>query len=79
MLVPGQAAITLGETGAPYARVYIPTRELPLVHTGQGATARLDGFPDHLFRGRVVAISPTAEFTPRIALTEKAGRPGVPG
>ena len=70
MLVPGQAAITLGETGAPYARVYIPTGA-PLVHTGQGATARLDGFPDHLFRGRVVAISPTAEFTPRIALTEK--------
>jgi HlyD family secretion protein len=71
MLVPGQAALTLGQTGAPYTRVYVPTRELPLVRTGQRATARLDGFPDHPFRGKVVAISPTAEFTPRIALTER--------
>jgi membrane fusion protein YbhG len=71
MLVPGQAAITLSQTDAPYTRVYVPTRELPLVHTGQTATARLDGFPDRPFRGRVVAISQTAEFTPRIALTEK--------
>jgi HlyD family secretion protein len=70
MLGPGQAAITLGQTGAPYTRVYVPTRELPLVRTGQAATARLDGFPDRAFQGRVIAISPTAEFTPRIALTE---------
>lgn len=71
MLVPGQAALTLGATDAPYVRVYVPTRQLPLVHTGQAATARLDGFPDRPFRGRVVAVSPTAEFTPRIALTER--------
>lgn len=71
MLLPGQAVITLGETAAPYTRVYVPTRQLPLVHTGQAVTARLDGFPDRPFRGKVVAISPTAEFTPRIALTER--------
>jgi HlyD family secretion protein len=71
MLMAGQAALTLGQTGAPYTRVYVPTRQLPLVHTGQPATARLDGFPNRPFRGKVVAISPTAEFTPRIALTEK--------
>lgn len=71
MLASGQSVLTLGETGAMYTRVYVPTRELPLVRTGQTATAHLDGFPDHPFRGRVVAVSPTAEFTPRIALTEK--------
>jgi HlyD family secretion protein len=71
MLASGQSVLTLGETGATYTRVYVPTRELPSVRTGQAATARLDGFPDHPFKGRVVAISPTAEFTPRIALTEE--------
>lgn len=71
MLASGQSVLTLGETGATYTRVYVPTRELPSVKTGQAATAHLDGFPDHPFKGRVVAVSPTAEFTPRIALTEK--------
>jgi HlyD family secretion protein len=71
ILSSGQSVLTLGETGATYIRVYVPTRELPSVRTGQAATAHLDGFPDHPFQGRVVAISPTAEFTPRIALTEK--------
>jgi HlyD family secretion protein len=71
MLSSGESVLTLGETGATYTRVYIPTRELPSVRTGQAATAHLDGFPDRPFKGRVVAVSPTAEFTPRIALTEK--------
>ena len=71
MLAAGQSVLTLGESGATYTRVYVPTRELPAVRAGQTATAHLDGFPNHPFRGRVVAVSTTAEFTPRIALTEK--------
>jgi len=71
ILSSGQSVLTLGETGATYTRVYVPTRELPSVRTGQAATAHLDGFPDHPFKGKVVAVSPTAEFTPRIALTER--------
>ncbi|MGH7508142.1 MAG: HlyD family secretion protein [Gemmatimonadales bacterium] len=71
MLSAGESVLTLGQTGAIYTRVYVPTRKLPLVQAGQAATARLDGFPDHPFHGKVVAVSPTAEFTPRIALTEK--------
>jgi HlyD family secretion protein len=42
-----------------------------LVRNGQAATARLDGFPDRPIPGRVVAIHPRAEFTPRVALTER--------
>ena len=71
MLSAGQPVLTLGESGAIYTRVYVPTRELPRVRPGQLATAYLDGFPDRGFRGKVVAVSTTAEFTPRIALTEK--------
>jgi HlyD family secretion protein len=70
MILPGQSVLTLGQSGATYTRVYVPTRELPLVRTGYEATAYLDGFPDRPFRGTVVAVSTAAEFTPRIALTE---------
>ena len=70
-LAPGQSALTIGEASAPYVRVYIPTRALPAVHRGQHAVAVLDGYPDRPIPGQVVAISPRAEFTPRIALTEE--------
>ena len=62
------SAHTRMRTG-PHPRAEAPTPAGPA--SGQAATAHLDGFPDHPFQGRVVAISPTAEFTPRIALTEK--------
>jgi HlyD family secretion protein len=71
MLGAGQSVLTLGETAAPFVRVYVPTRQLPRVRQGQHVVARLDGYPDRLIPGQVVAISPKAEFTPRIALTEE--------
>ena len=70
LLGAGQSAITLGESAAPFVRVYVATRLLPRVREGQRAVARLDGYPDHPIPGRVVAINPKAEFTPRVALTE---------
>jgi membrane fusion protein YbhG len=71
MLAAGQSVVTLGETAAPYVWVYVPTRQLPAVRRGQRALARLDGYPDRPIEGTVVALRPEAEFTPRIALTEK--------
>lgn len=71
MLAIGQSALTLGESADPFVWVYVATRNLPLVHEGQAAVARLDGFPDRPLAGRVVAIRPKAEFTPRVALTER--------
>jgi HlyD family secretion protein len=71
LLAAGQSAITMGESAEPFVRVYVPTRLLPLVHDGQRAMAWLDGYPDRPIPGKVVAINPRAEFTPRIALTEK--------
>jgi HlyD family secretion protein len=70
-LAAGESALTLGETASPWVRVYVPTRSLPLVRNGQPATALLDGFPDRPIPGRVIAIDPDAEFTPRVALTER--------
>ena len=71
ILAVGQSAVTVGESADPFVWVYVSTRVLPRVRTGQEATAVLDGFPGHPFAGRVVAIRPRAEFTPRVALTEQ--------
>jgi HlyD family secretion protein len=71
LLAAGQSAITLGETAAPFVWVYVPTQLLPRVREGQRAVAWLDGYPDRPIPGRVAAIKPKAEFTPRVALTEE--------
>jgi membrane fusion protein YbhG len=71
MLGAGQSALTLGEVRRPWVRVYVSSLVVPRVRVGQAAVATLDGMPDRQFRGRVVAINDRAEYTPRIALTEK--------
>jgi HlyD family secretion protein len=70
VLTPAQSAITLGDVTRPWVRVYVDERALPSIHMGDSVGAVLDGVPGHVFPGRVVAISPRAEYTPRVALTE---------
>jgi HlyD family secretion protein len=55
----------------PWTRVYLSSLVVPQVRVGHAAVATLDGMPDRTFRGRVVAVNDRAEYTPRIALTEK--------
>jgi HlyD family secretion protein len=38
---------------------------------GREAVVRADAYPGHPFHGRISEISTTAEFTPRVALTER--------
>jgi HlyD family secretion protein len=71
MLGVGQSALTLGEVRRPWTRVYVSSLVVPRVRVGQTAVATLDGMPDARFPGRVVAVNDRAEYTPRIALTEK--------
>jgi HlyD family secretion protein len=64
----GVPVLTLGEMARPFVRIYLPQSvasglaigAAALVLTGDGRT----------LPGRVVAINPRAEFTPRVALTE---------
>jgi HlyD family secretion protein len=66
----GQPVLTVGDPRRPWTRVYVGQEVLPRLRVGQTVTARLDAFPDRTFRGRITALSPRAEFTPRVALTE---------
>lgn len=67
----GQAALTVAQTGRQTVRVYVSAAVLPRIRVGQEVHALLDAFPDHEFKGRVIAISTHAEYTPRVALTER--------
>lgn len=71
VLVAGMPAMTIGNLRRPFVRVYVNQRALPRVQLGASATAVLDGLPERPFTGRVVAINPRAEFTPRVALTDE--------
>jgi HlyD family secretion protein len=67
----GAPVLTLGETGRPYVRVYLPARALGSFRVGSPAVATLDGVPGSRFDGHVVAVNPQAEYTTRLALTRE--------
>jgi HlyD family secretion protein len=71
VIAAGTPVLTLGHTGRPFVRVYLPARQLAAVRLGQRAAVALDGTPGRRFDGAVVAINPRAEFTPRVALSEE--------
>jgi len=51
--------------------IYIPETELGLVKLGQTAEISVDTFPDRTFDGKVIYISPQAEFTPKNIQTQE--------
>ena len=64
----GVPVLTLGEMARPFVRVYLPQSVASGLAIGAAALVRTgDG---RTLAGRVVAINPRAEFTPRVALTE---------
>jgi HlyD family secretion protein len=71
VLGPGQPALVLGATARQTVRVFVNQGALSRVQPGQAVHAVLDAYPGKEFAGRVVALSTKAEFTPRVALTEK--------
>ena len=71
MVAAGEPVVSVGEVARPWTRVYVSQRVLPGVRVGQRVEARLDAYPDCPFGGRVASINQSAEYTPRVALTEE--------
>jgi HlyD family secretion protein len=71
--------VSVGLVTRPWVRAYVGERDLGRVRLGAPAAIRLDGAPGAggaggaggALPGRVVDIAPRAEFTPRVALTER--------
>ena len=51
--------------------IYVPETELGSIRLGDEARVTIDTYPDRTFRGRVIYISPTAEFTPKNVQTKE--------
>jgi HlyD family secretion protein len=70
-LTTGTPILSLGLVHRPWIRAYVGERYVGRVRVGQAATARVDAYPGRAFPGRIVEIGSQAEFTPRVALTER--------
>ena len=68
-LGPNVPVLTVGETGRPHVRVYVP--QAVVATLALGSEAEVVAAPGRTIRGRIAAINPKAEFTPRVALTEQ--------
>ncbi len=68
-LGPNVPVVTVGEMARPYVRVYVP--QSLAARLAVGAAVSVETGDGRAVGGRVVAINPKAEFTPRVALTER--------
>jgi HlyD family secretion protein len=71
VMAAGQVAFTLGDATKPWVRVYLAAPAVPFVKVGQSARVTVDGIGDRSAPARVTTVATKAEFTPRVALTEK--------
>ncbi len=71
VLATGTPIVSLGLVRRPWIRAYVGDRFIGRLKLGQPATIRVNAYPGQGFQGRVVEIGSTAEFTPRVALTER--------
>ena len=71
VLTAGTPVISLGLVRRPWIRAYVGDRFIARLAVGQRAAIRVDAYPGREFEARVVEIAPQAEFTPRVALTER--------
>jgi len=62
---PGTGIVTISRMDPVKLTIYITEKELGLVKIGQPAEVRIDSNPERAFPGKVIYISPEAEFTPK--------------
>jgi len=68
---PGTPVFTITELNPVRLMVYVTEKELGKVKIGQDADVSIDSYPDRFFPGRVIYISPVAEFTPKNVQTKE--------
>lgn len=71
VVAAGVAVVTVAQLTRQSVRVFVSQASLSRLKAGQAVNGRLDAYPDRKFEGRVASIATKAEFTPRVALTER--------
>jgi HlyD family secretion protein len=68
---PGTPLVTIADLSRVHLNIYITETELGKVRLGQEAEVTIDSYPGRVFTGRVIFISPEAEFTPKNVQTKE--------
>lgn len=67
----GTPLLTIADLARVHLNIYITETELGKIRLGQQAEVRIDSYPNRAFPGKVVFISPEAEFTPKNIQTKE--------
>ncbi len=65
LVAQGTVIATISQLDTVELTIYVTAIELGRVRLGQNAEASIDTYPDRVFEGTIVYISPAAEFTPK--------------
>ena len=71
VLAAGVPVLSLGDARHAWVRVYVNAPVFAAIKVGDVVPITIDGLDGETFEGRVTALATAAEFTPRVALTEK--------
>ncbi len=70
-IIPGSPLLTVADLANVHLEIYLPEKELGRIRLGQSAEVKIDSYPDRVFTGKVIFISPEAEFTPKNVQTKE--------
>ena len=68
---PGAAIVRIADLAQLKINVYVPETVIPRIQLGQQVELTVDAFEERTFSGKVIYISPTAEFTPKNIQTKE--------
>lgn len=71
VIAAGIPVMSLGDTHHVWVRVYVTSPVFASIRVGDTVPVTIDGLDGESFPARVTALATAAEFTPRVALTEK--------
>jgi HlyD family secretion protein len=71
VLPAGIPVLSLGDASHAWVRVYVTSPVFASIKVGDVVPLTIDGLAGETFQSRVTALATAAEFTPRVALTEK--------
>ena len=72
LVAAGTPLITIADLQNLWIKLYVPEPDLGYVKLGSNANIRIDSYKDKVINGKIVWISPKAEFTPHNVQTQDA-------
>jgi HlyD family secretion protein len=69
---PGGALVQIANLNEMEIKLYVAEIDLGKIKAGEELTIQVDSYPDRNFTGKIIWISPKAEFTPKNVQTKEA-------